>query len=156
MGFIYLAGNGVVSLVGSLQSSMDKVWIRVYGPPGPRPSGGAVGKQPMNFQFLCLTFQCFTLGTPWIFKLLSKNMLKKLVWANCRTGNTSQLCFLMAGGIMPLAFYAFWCASRPLNRMRKQLEALMELRKAIKVAKASINVDEVDGDAVAALFERVL
>ena len=59
-------------------------------------------------------------------------------------------------GIMPLAFGAFWWASRPLNRMRKQLEALMELRKAVKVAKASINVDEVDGDAVAALFERVL
>ena len=150
LGFIYLAGNGAVSLVGSLQSRMDKVWIRVYGPPRKK-----VPKQPMTFKYLCLMCHCFVLGTPWIFKSLSKRMLKKLVWANCRTGNTSQLCFLMAG-IMPLAFGAYYWASRPLNRMRKQLEALMELRKAVKVAKASINVDEVDGDSVAALFERVL
>ena len=45
----------------------------------------------------------------------AQNLISTQVWANCRTGNTSQLCFLK-DGIIEKAFDLYYAVSRGVRR----------------------------------------
>ena len=84
-------------------------------------------------------------------------MISTQVWANCRTGNTSQLCFL-EDGIIEEAFGKYWLASRGVGRRTKIGDTMREIvakSKAVlgRLESAADLDDGVDlGGATAAPF----
>ena len=101
-------------------------WERVHERPDGMQSNH-VPQPPLDAVKITLLAHCFALGDAYVRGCVRAGRVEamrlqyvtsshtgdfwKWVWANCRTGNTSQLA-LLEDGILRDAFEAYWAASR--------------------------------------------